>query len=74
MVMVSQKQTLPSFPSIISVLSIAFYCVGFIKVEMELNQHKSRLNDLEMKSESKPQSNDRADIAVIQNSLGEFYQ
>ena len=28
-----QKQTLPSFFSIISVLSIVFYCVGFIRVE-----------------------------------------
>ena len=42
-----QKQTLPSFSSIISVLSIVFYCVGFIRVELEMNEQKNRINVLE---------------------------
>ena len=40
---VQKEQSLPSFGSVISVLSIVFYCVGFIRVELELNHHKKRL-------------------------------
>ena len=54
-----QKQSLPSFSSIISVLSIVFYCVGFIRVELELNEQKNRINALEnVAEETKPKSND----------------
>ena len=54
-----QKQTLPSFSSIISVLSIVFYCVGFIRVELEMNEQKNRINALEnVPEEGKPKSND----------------
>ena len=53
-----QKQTLPSFSSIISVLSIVFYCVGFIRVELEMNEQKNRINALENVAEAKPKSND----------------
>lgn len=45
--MTAQKQSLPSFPSIISVLSIVLYCAGFIRVELELNQQKERITNLE---------------------------
>ena len=45
--MVSQKQSLPSFASILSVLSIVFYCAGFLRVELELNEQKKRINALE---------------------------
>ena len=69
--MAVQKQSLPSFASVISALSIVFYCIGFIRVEQELNQHKSRLNDLERHTESKQPSNDHADIALVHNALGE---
>ena len=69
--MTVQKQSLPSFASIISVLSIVFYCVGFIRVELELNQHKKRLNDLESFAETKPPSKD-SDIKVINNAPGKF--
>ena len=48
-----------------------FYCVGFIRVEMELNQHKKRLNDLESVAETKPPSND-PDIKIINNAPGKF--
>ena len=52
--MASQKQTLPSFTSILSVLSIVFYCAGFLRVELELNEQKKRINDLENKRENMP--------------------
>ena len=52
--MASQKQSLPSFASILSVLSIVFYCAGFLRVELELNEQKKRINDLENNQENKP--------------------
>ena len=52
--MASQRQTLPSFTSILSVLSIVFYCAGFLRVELELNEQKKRINDLEDNRENKP--------------------
>ena len=45
--MASQKQSLPSFASILSVLSIVFYCAGFLRVELELTKQKKRINALE---------------------------
>ena len=59
-----QKQTWASFSSIISVLSIVFYCVGFIRVELEMNEQKNRINALENAAEeAKPKSND-ADMKI----------
>ena len=52
--MASQKQSLPSFASILSVLSIVFYCAGFLRVELELNEQKKRINDLENNQENNP--------------------
>ena len=52
--MASQKQKLPSFASILSVLSIVFYCAGFLRVELELNEQKKRINTLENIEETKP--------------------
>ena len=52
--MASQKQSLPSFASILSVLSIVFYCTGFLRVELELNEQKKRINDLENNQENNP--------------------
>ena len=66
-----QKQSLPSFSSIISVLSIVFYCVGFIRVEMEMNEQKNRINALEnVAEEVKPKTAD-ADMK-IKNAPGEL--
>ena len=45
--MTTQKQRFPSFASTISVLSIVFYCVGFLRVEFELNDQKMRIDALE---------------------------
>ena len=53
--MATQKQRMPSFASIISVLSIVFYCAGFLRVELELHRQKKRINGLEDNAESKPQ-------------------
>ena len=69
--MAVQKQSLPSFASIISVLSIVLYCFGFIRVEVELNQHKKRLNDLESFAQTKPPSK-HSDVKVFNNALGKF--
>ena len=52
--MASQKQSLPSFTSILSVLSIVFYCAGLLRAELELNEQKKRINALENSETSKP--------------------
>ncbi|XP_068755533.1 roundabout homolog 2-like [Montipora capricornis] len=52
--MTSQNQRLPSFASIISVLSIVFYCAGFLRVEFELAEHKKRINAIESVVEVQP--------------------
>ncbi|KAL9969308.1 hypothetical protein ACROYT_G021507 [Oculina patagonica] len=65
--MAVQKSSSPSLASIISVLSIVFYCVGFIRVELELNEQKNRINALENAAETKPLSDD-ADIKIIKNA------
>ena len=52
--MAAQKQSLPSFASILSVLSIVLYCAGFLRVELELNEQKKRINTLESVAETKP--------------------
>ena len=52
--MASQKQSLPSFASILSVLSIVFYCAGFLRVELELTKQKKRINALESTEQTKP--------------------
>jgi len=34
-----------------------FYCVGFIRVELEMNEQKNRINALENVADAKPKSN-----------------
>ena len=36
--MATQKQSAPSFTTILSVLSIVFYCAGFLRVEPQVAQ------------------------------------
>jgi len=55
--MTVKKQNLPSFASIISVLSIVLYCLGFLRVELELKEQRKRLNALENVAETKPSNN-----------------
>ena len=70
--MTTQKQRFPSFASTISVLSIVFYCVGFLRVEFELNDQKMRIDALENVAETKPSSNDPNIIRLIKNDSGKF--
>ncbi|XP_068760850.1 uncharacterized protein [Montipora capricornis] len=44
--MTTQKN-LPSFASIVSILSILLYCGGFLRIELELNEQKRRIKALE---------------------------
>ena len=60
---------MPSFASIISVLSIVFYCAGFLRIELELHEHRKRINALESLVEAKPPSNDPH---IIKNAPGRF--
>ena len=56
--MTAQKeQKKPSFPLILSVLSIVFYCAGFLRVELDLNEQKKRINALESIEETKSHTN-----------------
>ena len=73
--MTAQKQSLPSFASIITVLSIVFYCAGFLRVELELYEHKKRISALENLAETKPTSSDPDIIDIIKlikNAPGKF--
>ena len=70
-IMAVQNQSMPSFASIISVLSIVFYSAGFLRVELELHKQKKRINTLESVAEAKSPSND-ADREIIENALGKF--
>ena len=45
--MTDHKQRFPSFATTISALSIILYCVGFLRVELELNNQRERLQALE---------------------------
>ena len=69
--MTTHKQALPSFASLISVASIVFYCLGFLRVELQLNQQKTRIDALETMVESKPPSSNPDELR-IGNAKGEF--
>ena len=71
--MAVQKPSAPSFALITSVLSIVFYCVGFIRLEVELHEQKNRINALEgvvnaILSSDPP---DDPDIKQLKNGSGE---
>ena len=70
--MASQKQSLPSFASILSVLSIVFYCAGFLRVELELNEQKKRIIDLENNDGKKPSDVPNRD-KLTKNTLGKSF-
>ena len=65
--MATQKQCTPSFTTILSVLSIVFYCAGFLRVEVELNEQKKRINALENVEETGPPSSEVHSDAIITN-------
>ena len=67
-IMAVQKQNMPSIASIVSVLSLVFYCAGFLKVELELHEQKNRINALESIQVKSP-SND-VDMKITKNDRG----
>ena len=69
--MTAPKQNSPSFVSIISILSILFYCAGFLRVELELTEQQKRISVLETIAETKASSDD-PDINVIENAQFEL--
>ena len=72
--MAVQKQSAPSFALITSVLSVVFYCVGFIRVELEINEQKNRIKALESVMNAANPLSDSADdpnIKLPTNSPGE---
>ena len=69
--MSSQKKSLPSFASILSVLSIVLYGVGFLRVELELIKQKKRINVLENIEETKPSDVPNLD-KLVRNAGGKF--
>ena len=73
--MTTPKQRFPSFANTISALGIVLYCVGFLRAELELNNHKKRLNSLEnvAKSIDPPSSGPNVKPEVIKNSHGMYY-
>ena len=48
------QNRMPSFATILSVLSIVLYCAGFVRVELELNDQQKRINALENVVDTKP--------------------
>ena len=73
--MATQKQCAPSFATILSVLSIVFYCAGFLRVEVELNEQKRRIIALENVAETEPRapsSELQSDAIITNNSQRKF--
>ena len=71
--MATQKQCAPSFATILSVLSIVFYCAGFLRIELELNEQKKRINALEIVAETEPSSSEvLSDAKITNNSQRKF--
>ena len=70
--MASQRQSLPSFASIVSFLSIVFYCAGFLKAELELNEQKKRIIDFENNEGNKPSDVSNRD-ELTKNTYGKSF-
>ena len=52
-----------------------FYCAGFLRVELELHEHKKRINALENNAEPKLQPSMEANPVKRQHSLsGKLFQ
>ena len=71
--MATQKQSMPSFATILSVFSILLYCAGFLRVELELNDQKKRINALENVVDTKsPPTNEQNLVMITKNAPGKF--
>ena len=67
--MAAHNQRMPSFVSILSVVSFVFYCAGFLRVELELHEQKKRINALENNAASKLQPSMEPNPVKTQHSL-----
>ena len=73
MEMTAQKQRFPSFATTISALSIILYCVGFLRVELELNNQRERLQALENIPETEPPLSDQNIAKFIKVARGMYF-
>ena len=64
--MVSRKHN-PSLASIVSVLSIVFYCAGFLRVEFELNEYNKRIHSLESVFGNQPRTSEPSYAPITKN-------
>ena len=71
--MTAQKQRFPSIATTISALGIILYCVGFLRVELELKNQRERLQALENISETKPPSSDPNIAKFIKVARGMYF-
>ena len=70
----TQNQRFPSFATTISALGIILYCIGFLRVEIELNNQKERLFALENVAErTKPPSSDQRIVKIIKDVRGIYF-
>ena len=70
--MTTQKQSFPSFASIISVVSIVFYCAGFLRVEFQLSEHQGKINALEEATQTPPTTSGQSFTEAAKNSPGKL--
>ena len=71
--MTDHKQRFPSFATTISALSIILYCVGFLRVELELNNQRERLQALENIPVTEPPSSDPNIAKFIKIARGMYF-
>ena len=71
--MTAQKQRFPSIATTISALGIILYCVGFLRVELELKNQRERLQALESIKETEPPSSDQNIAKFIKVARGMYF-
>ena len=71
--MSAQKQRFPSIATTISALGIILYCVGFLRVELELKNQRERLQALENIPETEPPSSDQNIAKFIKVARGMYF-
>ena len=70
--MTANKQRMPSFASVISLVSIVFYCAGFLRIELELNEQKKKINALENVAEIEMPTDGPNLVKTTTNAPGTF--
>ena len=64
------KTTLSFFATTISALGILLYCIGLLRIELELNNQKKRLNAIESNLETIPPSSASNRVKIIKDASG----